>query len=157
MSMEGVYTRQRAYFARFRGRCSAEARPLARIHVDEVLQESMTLRADASSARAARRFLRSVLEGWQCDHVIEVTLLAANELVTNAILHARTELHLLVRLQRDSLRIEVADHDDQLPIHRHVPEDATEGRGIALIDAVAARWGVDALPDGKRVWFELPT
>lgn len=117
----------------------------------------MTLRADASSARAARRFLRSVLQGWQCDHVVEVTLLAANELVTNAILHARTELHLLVKLHGSALRVEVADHSDQLPVHRHVPDDATSGRGIALIDAVSARWGVDALPDGKRVWFEVPT
>lgn len=117
----------------------------------------MTLRADASSARAARRFLRAVLQGWQCDHVIEVVLLAANELVTNAILHARTELHLFVRLHAQAVRIEVADHSDQLPVHRHVGDEAIGGRGIALLDAVAARWGVDLLPDGKRVWFEVPT
>lgn len=117
----------------------------------------MTLRAEAASARAARRFLRAVLGGWQCDHVVELTLLAANELVTNAILHARTELHLAVRLHAGMLRVEVADHCDQLPVHRHPPDDATGGRGIALIDTVAARWGVDALPDGKRVWFEVPT
>ena len=134
-----------------------EARPSARVHVDEVLQESVTFRADASSARAARRFLRAVLGGWQCDHVVEITLLAANELVTNAIIHARTEVHLLVQLFQGAVRIEVADHSDQLPVHRHPPEDATGGRGIALLDAVAARWGVDVLPDGKRVWFEIPT
>lgn len=125
--------------------------------MDEVLQDSMTLRADASSARAARRFLRAVLGGWQCDHIVEVVLLAANELVTNAIIHAHTDLHLFVRLKEQALRIEVADHSDQLPVHRHVADDAIGGRGIALLDAVAARWGVELLPDGKRVWFEVPT
>lgn len=89
--------------------------------------------------------------------MIEVVLLTANELVTNAILHARTELHLFVRLQGQAVRIEVADHSDQLPVHRHVGDDATSGRGIALLDALAARWGVEILPDGKRVWFEVPT
>jgi serine/threonine-protein kinase RsbW len=130
---------------------------LARVHVDEVLQDSVTLHADASSARAARRFLRAVLQGWNCDHVVEVTLLVANELVTNAILHARTELHLMVSMGRGAVRVEVVDHNDQLPVHRHPPDDAVGGRGIALLDALSARWGVDVLADGKRVWFEVPT
>jgi hypothetical protein len=30
------------------------------------------------------------------------------------------------------------------------------GRGLWLVEALAARWGCEALPDGKRVWFEVP-
>ena len=115
------------------------------------------MRADASSARAARRFLRGVLEDWRCDEVVEVVLLAANELVTNAILHARTDFELGVRLMRGVVRIEVSDADVRLPVQRHARDDSLGGRGIAVLDAVAARWGVDRLPGGKRVWFELPT
>ena len=115
------------------------------------------MRADASSARAARRFLRTVLEDWRCDEIVEVVLLAANELVTNAILHARTDFEVGVRLAQGVVRIEVADADDRLPIHREARDDALGGRGMGVLDAVAARWGVDPVPGGKRVWFELPT
>lgn len=125
--------------------------------MDEVLQDRTTLRADASSARAARRFLRTVLEDWRCDEIVEVVLLAANELVTNAILHARTDFEVVVRMARGVVRIEVADGDDRPPVHREARDDALGGRGMGVLDAVAARWGVDMVPGGKRVWFELPS
>lgn len=115
------------------------------------------MRADASSARAARRFLREVLEDWRCDEVVEVVLLAANELVTNAIMHARTDFEVAVRLARGVVRIEVTDRDDRLPVYREARDDALGGRGMGVLDAVAARWGVDPVSGGKRVWFELPT
>ncbi|HVF74238.1 MAG TPA: ATP-binding protein [Acidimicrobiales bacterium] len=124
--------------------------------MDEVLQDRTTLRADASSARAARRFLRDVLEDWRCDEVVEVVLLAANELVTNAILHARTDFELIVRLARGVVRIEVIDFDERLPVHRDARDDALGGRGMGVLNAVADRWGVDPVLGGKKVWFEVP-
>jgi hypothetical protein len=36
-------------------------------------------------------------------------------------------------------------------------EDAEDGRGMALIEALAVRWGVQAVPDGKITWCELST
>jgi hypothetical protein len=29
------------------------------------------------------------------------------------------------------------------------------GRGVLIMDVLAQRWGVDELPSGKTVWFEL--
>ena len=114
------------------------------------------MRAHASSARAARRFLREVLESWRCDRTLEGVLLAANELVTNAIIHAHSEVELVVRLRAQVIRIEVIDGAEQLPTQRDARDDSLGGRGLKVLDAVAPRWGVESLPTGKRVWFEVP-
>jgi len=113
------------------------------------------LRADARSAGRARAFVRDALRRWGCDHLVELTVLMANEVVTNAILHARTEVALRVRLAPGFVRIEVIDGSHAEPVRRATPEDATGGRGVALLDSMAARWGVDHLPEGKRVWFDM--
>ena len=113
------------------------------------------LRADARSAGRARAFVRDALRSWGCHHMVELTVLVANEVVTNAILHARTEVGLRVRLGRGYVRVEVVDHSPAEPVRRSTPDDATGGRGIALLDAMATRWGVDRLPEGKRVWFDM--
>jgi anti-sigma regulatory factor (Ser/Thr protein kinase) len=113
------------------------------------------LRADARSAGRARAFVRDALQRWGCDHLVELTVLVANEVVTNAILHARTEVSLRVRLRQGFVRIEVIDHSHAEPVRRSTPDDATGGRGLAVLDALAARWGVDRLPEGKRVWFDM--
>lgn len=124
--------------------------------VNEVRQETTRLRAHASSARAARRFLREVLESWRCDEALEAVLLAANEVVTNAIIHAHSEVELVVRLRSRVIRIEVVDGETRLPAPRDAPDDSLGGRGLKVLDVVASRWGVDRLPGGKRVWFEVP-
>jgi hypothetical protein len=36
------------------------------------------------------------------------------------------------------------------------PPGATQGRGLYLLDQIAARWGNERTADGHRVWFELP-
>lgn len=114
------------------------------------------LRADARSAGRARAFVRDVLQQWGCDHLVELTVLVANEVVTNAILHARTDVRVQVRLGQGCVRVEVSDRASAEPVRRNTPDDATGGRGIALLDAMATRWGVDSLPDGgKRVWFDI--
>ena len=38
---------------------------------------------------------------------------------------------------------------------RHVDHDAESGRGIALVDALAERWGTITLEEGKIVWFDV--
>lgn len=113
------------------------------------------LRADAMSAARARTFVRDVLQAWGCNHLVEITVLVANEVVTNAILHARTEVGVRVRLGQGFVRVEVSDRSDSVPVRRDIPDDATGGRGVALLDAMVARWGVEHLPDGKRVWFDM--
>lgn len=109
------------------------------------------------SAAVARRFVREVLDAWDCDDAEELALLLTSEVVSNAVRHAATEL--VVRLCFDDdamlLRIEVADGDARLPVVQRPPADATGGRGLLLVEALSRRWGADATDGGKVVWFEL--
>ena len=55
------------------------------------------------------------------------------------------------------LRIEVGDSSHRMPVMPggEVDLDATSGRGLVLVDAMASRWGVQSDGLGKRVWVEL--
>jgi anti-sigma regulatory factor (Ser/Thr protein kinase) len=113
--------------------------------------------ATDSSASAARRFLRERLSRVPvAEPPLEDGLLLASELVTNALLHARTELTLRYLVDETRMRIEVEDGNTRHPHAVATPRDATSGRGLGLVQALATKWGVDGTEDGKIVWFELP-
>jgi PAS domain S-box-containing protein len=110
---------------------------------------------DPESVREARRFVFEVLLGVDPD-VLDTAQLLVSELVTNAVLHAQTVVE--VRLWADAARLHVrvtdrAPASSLLP--RPVDPEASTGRGLQLVELLAARYGVDVLPDGKTVWFEL--
>ena len=81
--------------------------------------------------------------------------LLLSEVVTNAILHARSEIEVHVVNHGPVLRVEVRDHGAGAPVVRRQAHDATSGRGLAIVEQVATAWGVTQLPDGKMVWFEI--
>ena len=111
----------------------------------------------ASSAKAARDFVRRVLDAWDCDDPDEIALLLTSEVVSNAVLHAATRLALDVDLDDDVLRISVHDGSPR-PATMRDPEAGTPGgRGLLLVDSLARRWGSDVEQEGagKVVWFEL--
>ncbi|HSP38673.1 MAG TPA: ATP-binding protein [Frankiaceae bacterium] len=81
-----------------------------------------------------------------------------SELVTNAVLHARTPLEVSVTVTDDVVLICVGDGSQVTPgqPNGETPSDGNEnGRGIMLVRALADEWGV--LPaetrHGKAVWF----
>ncbi|CAN5567603.1 ATP-binding protein [soil metagenome] len=122
------------------------------------MQEVSTrLAAEVRSARAARRFVERTLVDWHCDTLIELSTLLTSELVTNAILHARSELELTVQLRSRTVRIEVRDEGGGIPTRLEVGLESTSGRGLALVETLARSWGVTPGPVGKSVWFELTT
>lgn len=124
--------------------------------VEVALEEVRTaLPRDPRSAAAARATVRDALRGWtiENDAIDEVALLVS-ELVTNAILHGQEDVEVAVRLLPDAVRVEVADSGRVLPLRS---TDADEsGRGLAIVEALAHRWGVEPRPEGKVVWFEVP-
>jgi anti-sigma regulatory factor (Ser/Thr protein kinase) len=111
--------------------------------------------AQSRSAGVARRFLRDTLAGWDAAIYSDTAELVLTELVTNAILHAKTDIVVRVELGADGLRLEVADHSPRQPIVRHYSQEATTGRGLGLVEALTERWGVQPAPSGKTVWAEL--
>jgi len=83
-------------------------------------------------------------------------VLLADELATNAILHGRTDFEVRVRKIGEVVRVEVLDGNTRAPVAALVPEDATTGRGLLMVQSLASRWGIESVDDGKAVWFELP-
>jgi anti-anti-sigma regulatory factor/anti-sigma regulatory factor (Ser/Thr protein kinase) len=79
--------------------------------------------------------------------------LVASELVTNAVVHARTTIDLTLRFLPPLLHIAVRDRADGIPRMSGIIDESSEsGRGLLLVDALAMRWGSLVPHGGKVVW-----
>ncbi len=121
--------------------------------VEETVRERFP--ADLKSVRSARRFVSGVLDDWGCAELDDGAALLVSELVTNAIVHAHSTVELAVHLRPTRIRVEVIDTAREHVRRRDAKDDEQSGRGMALIEAIAAAWGVDSLLSGKSVWFEM--
>lgn len=132
-----------------------------------------------SSVRSARLFVVDKLQEWRCDDLVDRAALLTSELATNAVVH--TQMPYSVHVQRigPTVRIEVTDSVEQLPIRHDTielddpgPLDLDEPphdpygpaadpadhcfSGLGIVEATATAWGTEQLPgSGKVVWFEL--
>lgn len=116
--------------------------------------------ADPEEVAALRRIMRIHLGLWGLHDVVDGAQLCLSELVSNVITHVGpgTPATLAVSMSGTHLRIEVHDPDMRaLPTLMDAASDSESGRGMALVDAVADRWGVQLLADRKMTWCELPT
>ena len=114
------------------------------------------LPASPASAGRARRFVVEALHQLRCEAAADIAELLVSELVTNALLHGHSGVRLRVQGHAARVRVEVLD-DSPAPVRlRAFSDHSTTGRGLALVDALAASWGSDTLGgNGKCVWFEL--
>ena len=125
----------------------------------EVAEQPLVVQSSAGSVALSRRYVRQVLRAMGATRLEESAELGVSELVTNAVLHARTTIVLTVRAAPSGrVRIEVSD-SSTLPVQfRPLGAGATTGRGLRLVAAIAYDWGVEQLPaadgPGKTVWFE---
>lgn len=115
-----------------------------------IRQGSIILSRTPAAAAIARRFARSFGTG---DSNFDTVELLVSELVTNAVLHAEGDPELTIRDLGDRIRVEVSDTSPRPP--QIDPPNLTGGRGLQLVDTLAARWGTDRRPAGKTVWFEV--
>ena len=117
------------------------------------MESSQSFPADVTSPGAARRFVASALGG--DDDRCQVALVLTSELVTNAVIHARTTVVVRVEVDGERVRVEVADGDRHLPEPADYSPDALGGRGLFLVSELASAWGADHRPGGKVIWFCL--
>lgn len=123
----------------------------------------LEIRPDPAEVGRARRWARSRLAGSGIgdeEPLAETLILLVSELVTNAVVHtgcpAVLRLSLPCRSAEPSIvRLEVADTSDRAPVPRCAGDEATGGRGLALVDGLADRWGWSVEGAGKRIWCEL--
>lgn len=124
------------------------------------MDEEVTLPDGPEGAGFARRAMARAAELWLLDRELtETALLLVSELATNAIRHGTPPVRLSLRLHGDRLRVEVTDSSPALPQLGHPGPDQTGGRGLQIVQQLAARWGAGASRSrlGKTVWFELRT
>jgi anti-sigma regulatory factor (Ser/Thr protein kinase) len=126
--------------------------------IDRARSLELALAPEPGSVAKARRFLSDALRRWSVPEETEaVARLALSELVTNAVVHASTELVVRVRPDADGIWVGVSDHDREMPVPRDPTAGAIGGRGLAIVAAVARHWGVDRRFSrrGKTVWFTV--
>jgi anti-sigma regulatory factor (Ser/Thr protein kinase) len=120
-----------------------------------VPQVQETFSAAPRNVSAARRFVADTLAQWDADAFEWAAITAVSELTTNVVLHARTGFTLRLCLQDDLLRLEVSDQSTRLPRLSNHTDHASTGRGMSVVDALAAAHGVVSTPAGKTVWCEV--
>ena len=128
---------------------------VCRLHGEIVGGRPGTARPFAFSREApaeARHFAVATLNVWGAGDLAGDVALVVTELAANAIVHARSAFTVILSVHDDLLRISVRDA---------VPLDGAGLRaaplhGLAVVDALASRWGVESLGNaGKTVWVDL--
>ena len=125
-----------------------QPRPIGRVDHEE----RISLDPLAASVPAARRFVECALGRWGTTEILEDVQLLASELVTNAVLHARTTLELVLTQVQDVVRLEVRDRRAGEPV-----TPVERGRGLQLVEGLAQRWGIVDDDCGRVVWLEIPS
>ncbi|MEU0337125.1 ATP-binding protein [Streptomyces sp. NPDC006193] len=127
----------------------------------------LEIRPDPAEVGRARRWARSRLAGSGItadEPLAETLVLLVSELVTNAVVHTGRPAVLRLRLpgpvaggaaSAATVRVEVADTSSCAPVPRCAGDEATGGRGLALVNCLADRWGWNAEGAGKSIWCEL--
>ena len=113
---------------------------------------------EPSSPRQARQFVTEYCRSARLTDIDACfyARLLVSELVTNAVLHGRSEVRLQVSTLPGVLHVAVADEDSRQPSLQEAGVDALGGRGLPLVDGLASSWGVSPRDPGKAVWFQLP-
>ncbi|MEU3661378.1 ATP-binding protein [Streptomyces sp. NPDC032940] len=114
------------------------------------------LPAHPQSAGEARRFVRDVLDGVAPD-AADTAQLLVSELVTNAVVHAHTEVEVRAWAADGRVHVHVSDREPGrgLVPHKGGTAYAGTGRGLAMVEEMASSHGVLVGEDHKTVWFEL--
>ncbi|MFF9072461.1 SpoIIE family protein phosphatase [Streptomyces sp. NPDC014872] len=113
---------------------------------------------DPEALSAARHMIRAAVRAWGARVRADEVELAADELMTNALIHtdggAIVTIRVLTGPER-RLRIDVEDRSSALPRRRDAGETGVSGRGLMLVDRLTDLWGVESRGTGKSVWCEF--
>jgi Histidine kinase-like ATPase domain len=119
------------------------------------------LDARLTAPRTARLFTARSLLGWELMPLVSSACLVVSELVTNAVVHAASEVDLTLSRADGRVQMTVRDHGAGHPTPRleEPDSDYLGGRGLLLVQHSTRGWGVfPAEAEGKTVWaiFDAP-
>jgi PAS domain S-box-containing protein len=105
-----------------------------------------------------RSLLRRLLNSWRLPELLSSDIeLLTSELITNSVVHAATTTDVTIRFDGVTVRVAARDRSHATPAVSSPAPEAEGGRGVWLVESLASAWGVEPLPDGKRVWFDIDT
>ncbi|MFF3286845.1 SpoIIE family protein phosphatase [Streptomyces sp. NPDC003023] len=113
---------------------------------------------DAEALRSARHMVRAAVGAWGARSRADEIELAADEMITNALMHTDGGAIVTVRVPAGPerrLRVEVEDRSSALPRRREAGTTGVSGRGLMLVDRLSDSWGVESRGGGKCVWCEF--
>ena len=112
---------------------------------------SWTMPAMADSVLLARQQVTALLSeesSIDLEHALAVT----SEMVANSVVHAATELQVILERWQYMVKVVVEDSNNQLPVMRSLDVALDSGRGMHIIDEFADLWGYELTDNGKRIW-----
>lgn len=112
----------------------------------------MALPMDVEAPARARRIVAELATG--LDRWRDVVI-ATSELVSNVVRHAPHARSAELEARRDGCTIRVTVRQTGVPMERgRSARPNGNGRGLAIVEAVSDRWGIDGNGD-VAVWFEV--
>ncbi|WP_327121924.1 SpoIIE family protein phosphatase [Streptomyces sp. NBC_01341] len=126
-------------------------------HVDgEVVPRTDSLRIqrrDLRGVKTARDFVDDRMRAWGLTEMADGLQLVVSEIVTNALVHAGSDVELRLRVFAERVRIEVRDSASNPPVPSPLSlseeglSQAEHGRGLFIVDALTEGW--KSFPNGR--------
>ncbi|MEV7687433.1 SpoIIE family protein phosphatase [Streptomyces bungoensis] len=119
-------------------------------------------RHDLRGVGTARRFVHDRLSSWGLQNMSDALELVVSETVTNALVHAGSDVDVRLRAFADHIRLEVRDSDTNPPIPSPLSlaeeenAEAEHGRGMLIVEALAEMWSSSPTGLGKTVSMSVP-
>lgn len=129
---------------------------LMEVASDVLAEGGVALEGELVGPRQARRFIEELLREWNVGEALDSVRLLVSEVVANAVVHTSSDVKVAVQLRSDAVRVAVTDSDPAQPERREATAADESGRGLELVETLSSSWGVDPIPGGKHVWFEVP-
>lgn len=116
---------------------------------------------DLHGVKAARAFVDDRLSSWGLAEISDTLGLIVSEIVTNALIHAGSDVDVRLRAFADHVRLEVRDSDSNPPVPSPLAlseeenAQAEHGRGLLIVEALSRQWNTSPNGRGKTVWLDV--